>query len=364
MPTLFYKSLFNKSLFNKSFFKKNFFQKKGPVTATINTQAVTVDPKETLLQAALRQGIDFPYSCRVGGCATCKCKLVEGKVKELTETGYILSDEELDQGYILACQAVPLTDVRVQVDLNSQVQKRVVLGRVVAQQKLTHDITRLVMQLDESLSYKAGQFAEISIDSLRGVSRSYSFATAPQPNSRVTFFVRKVPGGVFSTLINDANVIGHQVKVEGPLGHFWLRAADVPLLLVAGGSGLAPILAILQEVVARQSTRPVTLLFGARAQRDLYALDEIKGIAAQWLAPFRFVPVLSEEAADSDWQGERGWVTEKIPVWVEAGAHAYLCGPPGMIDSAVSVLLDEGVAREHIHADRFTTQQDMASAVA
>lgn len=357
-----------------SLFKKHFLKEQKAVTATINAHTVTVNPKETLLQAALRQGIDFPYSCRVGGCATCKCKLVEGKVKELTETGYILSDDELDQGYLLACQAVPLTDVRVHVDLAAQTQKRCVEGRVVVQQKLTHDITRLVVQLDESLSYKAGQFADISIDSLRdaslhgvsfrGVSRSYSFATAPQPNSRVTFFVRKVPGGVFSSLINDANVMGHQVRVEGPLGHFWLRAADTPLLLVAGGSGLAPILAILQEAVLRQNTRPVTLLFGARTQRDLYALDEINAVAAQWLAPFRFVPVLSHEESGSDWQGERGLVTEKIPAWIEAGAHAYLCGPPGMIDSAVSVLLDEGIAREHIHADRFTTQQDMASAVA
>lgn len=357
------------SLFNKSFFKKNFFQTKGPVTATINSQVVMVDSKETLLQAALRQGVDFPYSCRVGGCATCKCKLVEGKVKELTETGYILSDAELDEGYILACQAVPLTDVRVQVDLDAQAQKRSVNGRVVAQQKLTHDITRLVVQLEESLSYKAGQFAEISIDSLRGdalygVSRSYSFATSPQPNSRVTFFVRKVPGGVFSTLIYDANVVGHQVKVEGPLGHFWLRPAEAPLLLVAGGSGLAPILAILQEAVLRQNRRPVTLLFGARTQRDLYALDEIKAIAAQWSAPFRFVPVLSHEEGGSDWQGARGLVTERIPALVEVGAHAYLCGPPGMIDSAVSVLIDEGVARENIYADRFTTRQDVASAVA
>lgn len=362
-------SLFNKSLFKKSFFKKSLSPTKGPLTATINTQTVMVVPKETLLQAALRQGIDFPYSCRVGGCATCKCKLVEGKVKELTETGYILSDAELDEGYILACQAVPLTDVRVQVDLDAQAQTRVVLGRVVEQKKLTHDITRLVVQLDESLAYKSGQFAEISIDALRGdslygVSRSYSFATSPQPDSRVVFFVRKVPGGVFSTLINDANVVGHQVKVEGPLGHFWLRPADAPLLLVAGGSGLAPILAILQEAVLRQNRRPVTLLFGARTQRDLYALDEIKAIAAQWSAPFRFVPVLSHEEGGSEWQGARGWVTERIPALVEVGAHAYLCGPPGMIDSAVSVLIDEGVARENIYADRFTTRQDVASAVA
>ena len=98
----------------------SFLAKKKPTTARINAVPVTVNPKETLLQAALRQGVDFPHSCRVGGCATCKCKLVQGKVKELTQTAYILSDEELDQGYILACQAVPQTDVTIEVDLSQQ----------------------------------------------------------------------------------------------------------------------------------------------------------------------------------------------------------------------------------------------------
>lgn len=333
------------------------FRKKSPVTATINAQSVNVAPKETLLQAALRNGVDFPYSCRVGGCATCKCKLLEGKVRELTETGYILSDEELDQGYILACQAVPLTDVRVEIDLESQAARRRVSGRIVAQEKLTHDITRLVVALDETLNYKAGQFADLSIDSLGGVRRSYSFASSPQPDGKVSFFVRKVPGGVFSTLVNETDVTGRALKVDGPLGDFWLRQSDAPLLMVAGGSGLAPILAILEEVVARQSARPVTLLFGAREQRDLYALEQLQQLAQGWRGQFRFVPVLSHEAEGSEWRGERGLVTEKIPALAEAGAHAYLCGPPAMIDRAVETLLQQGIRREHIHADRFTTQQ-------
>ncbi len=331
------------------------------LTATINAQDVVMQNKETLLQAALRQGIDFPYSCRVGGCASCKCKLVEGKVRELTETGYILSDEELDQGYILACQAVPLTNVRVHVDLGSRPAKQRVEGRVIAQEKLTHDITRLTVQLEQTLVYKAGQFAELGIAALPGVIRSYSFATPSAPDSQLSFFVRKVPGGVFSGLIHDTQVMGQQVCVDGPLGEFWLRPAQSPLLFVAGGSGLAPVLAILQDALDRGVKRPVTLLFGARQQRDLYALQDIHAIAARWPDIFRFVPVLSHEPAGSDWQGERGWVTEKIPEAAVPDTHAYLCGPPAMIDSAVGVLLSEGVLREHIHADRFTTQQDAAA---
>lgn len=342
----------------------SFLAKKKPTTARINAVPVTVNPKETLLQAALRQGVDFPHSCRVGGCATCKCKLVTGKVKELTQTAYILSDEELDQGYILACQAVPQTDVTIEVDLSQQQAHRQVTGRVIGQDKLTHDITQLRVQLDETLTYKAGQFANISVAPLSKLSRSYSFATAVQPDSQVSFFVRQVPGGAFSTLINESDVVGQAVTVDGPLGDFWLRPADAPLLLMAGGSGLAPIVALLQEALKDKVSRPVTLLFGAREERDLYALDTLNDIAARWPARFSFVPVLSAAATDAPWQGERGMVHDKLAALTEPGAHAYLCGPPAMIDACTAVLLQRGVSREHIHADRFTTLHDAPTTAA
>ncbi|MDO9234999.1 MAG: 2Fe-2S iron-sulfur cluster binding domain-containing protein [Aquabacterium sp.] len=342
----------------------SFLAKKKPTTARINDVAITVHPKETLLQAALREGIDFPHSCRVGGCASCKCKLVEGKVKELTKAAYVLSDDELDQGYILACQSVPQSDVSIQVDMSSQQAMRRVTGKVIGQDKLTHDITRLRVQLDESLPYKAGQFANISVGAQSDISRSYSFATPPQPDSKVSFFVRKIPGGVFSSLINDQSVIGQPVSVEGPAGDFWLRPADAPLLLIAGGSGLAPVVALLQEALNAGVSRPVTLLFGAREERDLYALDVIDQIASKWQGKFVFMPVLSAAADDAPWRGERGLVSDKIPALLEPGSHAYLCGPPVMIDICTALLRDNGIQREHIHADRFTTLHDTMAVVA
>jgi Na+-transporting NADH:ubiquinone oxidoreductase subunit NqrF len=247
-------------------------------TVHINDQAVTVQPRETVLRAALRNGIDFPSSCRVGGCGTCKCRLASGRVKELTETGYLLSAEEIDQGYILACQSVPESDLRIEVDL-SRGAARGITGRVVSQTRETHDIVRLVVQLEQPIPYKAGQFANVAIDGLPGVIRSYSFATPSHRDAQVTFFIRKVPGGPMSSLVNDADLVGRNVRVEGPFGDFWLRASDAPLLFVAGGSGLAPILAILSEALAAGLERSVTLLFGAREPRDLYALDEIEAIA-------------------------------------------------------------------------------------
>ncbi|AOE85237.1 2Fe-2S iron-sulfur cluster-binding protein [Pseudomonas sp. TCU-HL1] len=341
----------------------SFLARQRPTTALINGVRISVNAKETLLQAALRHGIDFPHSCRVGGCASCKCKLVSGQVRELTETGYILSDQDLDAGYILACQSVPKGDVCIEVDLARHQATRQVRGRVVAQSRLTHDITRLVIQLEEGLNYRAGQYANLRLDCLPQLRRSFSFATPVRPDAQVSFFIRQVSGGVFTSQVGECSLIGHGVTLEGPLGEFHLRPASAPLLLVAGGSGLAPLLAMLQDALAGGVQRPATLLFGAREARDLYALEEISAIAAQWRGSFRFVPVLSEVAADSSWQGERGLVTAQIPTLLQPGAHAYLCGPPAMIDNASALLRDAGVARAHIHADRFTTFRDMATAL-
>jgi len=339
-----------------------FFKKASASTAWVNDTKVTVEPKQTLLQAALRQGIDFPHGCRVGGCATCKCKLVSGKVRELTEFGYVLSDEELDQGYILACQSVPRGDVRVEVDMSRQQNKRRIAGKIVAQEHLTHDITHLTIQLEEALPYRCGQYARLTLDSLPGHDRSFSFASAMQADAKVSFFIRKVPGGLLTSKINDEDLLAHGVTVEGPYGEFHLHPADNPLLLIAGGSGLSPIFAMLQDALADSVRRPATLVFGARSQRDLYALDEIRAIAAQWGAPFTFVPVLSEEAQGSPWDGARGFVTQVLPDVLVPEAHAYLCGPPAMIDSATDWLRAQGVAGAHIFQDRFTTEQPVLAA--
>ena len=331
----------------------------APKTARINDELITLLPKETLLHAALRNGIAFPNSCRVGGCGTCKCRLLEGDVKELTETGYLLSAEELQEGTILACQSVPKSNVTIEVKLAAS-RGTGTRGHVVGQEKVTHDITRLRVQLDERLNYRPGQFADVTFADLPGVVRSYSFGTPPTDSGQVTFYIRRVPDGRLSSFVDENALEGKSVVVGDPSGDFWLREGSAPLLMVAGGSGLPPILAMLQRAAALGSTRPVTLLFGAREERDLYALAEIEALRQSYPGDFRFIPVLSL-AQDTDWQGERGLVTDKLPALLEHGAHAYLCGPPAMVDRATLVLEAHGIAREHIHSDRFTTRADVDS---
>jgi NAD(P)H-flavin reductase/ferredoxin len=325
-------------------------------TLTVNGRLVALRPKETILDAALRSGVAFPNSCRVGGCGTCKCKLVAGDVNELTETAYLLSEEELGERTVLACQAVPTSDVTVEVDLREGPASETRRGEVVAQERLTHDIVSLTVRLDAPLAYKAGQFANVRFGSLPDHVRPYSFAAPPDPRGHVRFCIRHVPGGEVSTFATTRDLTGEALTIAGPLGEFWLRDADAPLVFVAGGSGLPPLLAMLEEAAAAKTSRPATLFFGARTQADLYDLDRIERVAATWNGTFRFVPVLSEEPADSAWQGARGYVDAAFAGHVDPDVHAYLCGPPAMIDAATRTLARLGVAANQIRTDRFVTR--------
>lgn len=325
-----------------------------------------VNPKETILQAALRQGVRFPHSCRVGGCASCKCQLTSGKVKELTESAYILSDQELSSGYILACQAVPKTDLAIRVDnLHSGSPQHPVVsrtGRIDTVRRHTHDIVELVIGLDHPLTYTAGQYALLSVPGQIDEPRSYSFATAPHSggNASVHFFIRAVPGGLLSRWAQQPERVGSRVQVQGPFGEFHLRESQQPILCIAGGSGLAPVKALLEDALAFKCPRPVTFLFGARTQRDLYALDAIRFLQQNWAGDFRFVPVLSEEPADSEWNGARGLVTDVIADYLSPISQIYQCGPPAMLDAAEARLLAHGIPPDQIFSDKFLDKSALA----
>ncbi|CCU73057.1 2Fe-2S iron-sulfur cluster-binding protein [Thalassolituus oleivorans] len=317
-----------------------------------------VKPKETILAAALRQGVRFPHSCRVGGCATCKCQLKIGKVKELTSAAYILSKEDLDQSYILGCQSIPKGDVTIRIDsLVDGVGAAPVAtaGRIIGKDKLTHDIVKIDVELDNSMTYLAGQYALLSVPGLIDAPRSYSFATPTgnQGGRYLTFFIREVAGGEMSTWMNESAETGQSIVVEGPYGDFYLRNSDKPLILIAGGSGLAPILAILEDALQFKNPRDVTFLFGARTQNDLYCLDQIIRIQDNWAGKFEFIPVLSAEPEESDWQGERGFITESLKRFAGPNKQAYLCGPPPMLDAAEAVLNDAGISINDVFSDKF-----------
>lgn len=167
-----------------------------------------------------------------------------------------------------------------------------------------------------------------------------------------------MPGGVFTEYVHGVSLVGQKAHVQGPLGQFWLRESDAPVLFVAGGSGLAPVMAMLRAMQAHQVARSVTLLFGARTQADLYLMDELRTMATHWAGTFTLLPVLSDATDDTTWTGAHGLVTGHLSQVLEPGMHAYLCGPPGMIDAASTELQQAGLPKAHIHADRFTTRHD------
>jgi NAD(P)H-flavin reductase/ferredoxin len=354
--------------------------RRGPTefNLQINSPGTTVraSAKESLLLAAINQGIAFPYNCRVGGCGECKCKLVQGKVKELTDKSYLLSAEELKQNYILACQSLPRSDVVIEVALRQDAPVHPIIeteGIIQRLDALTHDILHVEIDVAQPMGYTAGQYAEIIIPPEAGRSigdgRSYSFASAHAPEQsprRVDFFIRKVPGGAFTDWLFQNAQVGTSLKLKGPYGDFQLRAGTQPLLCIAGGSGLAPIKALLEQAIDdRQGGRPVVLILGARTQQDLYGLEEIDQIRRRWSGRFQFVPVLSAEPAQSGWTGQRGLIHEQLHAIVGDRLdehHAYLCGPPQMIDACVAVMTQAGIQADHIHFDKFLDSGHAAAA--
>jgi NAD(P)H-flavin reductase/ferredoxin len=345
----------------RSFFK-SMFGGGAPMRAEIRPLGVTIEvaSRQTLLEAALAQGVAYPHNCTVGTCGSCKTRLIDGQIQAASDFGYALSKPELEAGYILACQSVlrqAMTVVEIAPPAADLAAPESFEARIVGTEALTHDIMKVTVETDRPVKFVAGQYATFVAPGMpRG--RNYSFADAPQRSGKkaLTFFVRKVPGGEFTEALFTGALTGGPLQMEAPHGAFYLRPGVAPMVCIAGGSGLAPLLSVLEDMRMRRVRRPCKLLFGARTQADLYAIDQIKSIASSWLESFEFVPVLSHERADSGWAGARGFVTDFIPKAKldEAAGEAYLCGPPPMIDAGIEKLVQLGVPLQNIFYDKFT----------
>ena len=258
-------------------------------------------------------------------------------------------------------RSLPAADPRIH---NSRVQ--VSQGVIARTRKLTYDTMQLVVQCNQTSSPMngiAGQYATLATPSL-SKPRAYSFATAPENEeaNQHTFFVKLIHGGEFSGWLFKTDRIGEPITLTGPLGQFVLDSSDNPMVCIAGGSGLSAIKAILEHAANRSVMRDVLFLYGARTQADLYCQDEIESIKRKWNGNYRFdhVNVLSVEPKGSGWAGPRGLVTEYFEkAHVKGGnfdigkSRAYLCGPPPMVDAAVSMLADGGLTRDRIYYDKF-----------
>ncbi len=326
-------------------------------------QQFLVSSDETILQAALRQGIDWPYQCRVGGCASCKCQLLQGKVRQLTESAYVLSAEELDQHYVLACQSVPKSPlvVRLPADVRCP-PPSAMTAEVLSVRPLTADIVSVRLRCRQPLFFRAGQYAELCLLGLP--KRPYSFSQACPVGGcyEPEFFIRIEPEGLVSRALARA-VPGQPLTLTGPFGSFQLVQAstETPLLLVAGGSGLAPLLSLLQQARSEHCQRPVTLFFAARSAADLYVGAFLEELQTQWPGSFTLIPVLSREPANSAWTGVRGDLCVVISDWLAAeptrlSAQLYVCGSPSLVDAVLRQARCSGMEASQLFADSFVPQ--------
>ena len=356
------------------------FKKKGPFTATIKPagESITVESKssENLLKAALDSGLQWPHNCRVGSCGTCRCKLISGDIKPLNDYGYVLTEDEMDEGYILACQTMVKSDVEVEVALGDAsaetegivfAKPREISGKIIQVSALTHDIVEVGVELEGEFSdYLPGQYADVTVPGAIKQPRSYSFSRSPgneKPN-HVSFIIRRVPDGEFTEWLYAEDRVGHPIELDGPHGSFFLRKTDGPLVFVAGGSGLSSIRALCQQYVEEGLKNDCTLIFGARTQKDLYCLDDIAAIAAKAKGNVNFVPCLSEEEDKDSWTGATGNCPDVITKTMldKKSSHAYLCGPPVMVDVAMERLKKLGLHENRIFFDKFLDASTMPAA--
>ena len=305
---------------------------------------IAVEAGDTILASLLRAGVAFPFSCQAGNCGTCKCELLSGDILELEHSEHALSAQERAKGIILACRSQVWDDTAIRrIDAEELVlhPSRVMRCRVLAIERLTDDIRglRLGVEAGGPMTFSAGQYAQLEFAS--GLSRHYSMASTPD-EPELAFHVRHMPGGRTSAYVATQLRVGDEVKVSGPLGISYLRDGHRgPVLLAAGGSGLAPIESILRTLLTRGHPAPVRLYFGVRSERDIYHQALLQELAARHPNfSFEIVP---------------GALHEKMEL-ESADAMAYLAGPPGMVEAATAALAARGLAARQIHADAFYDQ--------
>jgi CDP-4-dehydro-6-deoxyglucose reductase/ferredoxin-NAD(P)+ reductase (naphthalene dioxygenase ferredoxin-specific) len=328
------------------------------ITLEGHPDPVPVEAGDTILASMIRAGVPFPFSCQSGNCGTCKCELLSGDVLELEYSEHALSAQERAKNIILACRAQLWDDTVIRrLDAEELVMhpSRVMRCRLAALEELTHDIRGLRLEIESGgpFTFSAGQYAQLEFAA--GLSRHYSMAGTPGEHV-LTFHIRYMPGGQTSSYVATRLKVGDTLKVSGPLGVAYLREAHHgPVLLIAGGSGLAPIQSILRSLLARAHAAPVTLYFGVRSERDLYHEELLKELAARH-PNFSFHVVLSEQKGE---RGRRyGLVHEAVAADLAGcdGLMAYLAGPPVMVEAATAVLQAKGAQPRQIHADAFYNQ--------
>lgn len=332
---------------------------KHQVTVRSSGHQFFVESGESVLDAALRQGIALPYGCRGGSCGACMGAVLGGEFHYPDGLPAGISEADAESGKALFCQAQCGSDLIIEareVASAADIEVRNLPVRVQIKEELAHDVMRLYLKLPKSerLQFLAGQYIDIVLKET-GHRRAFSMANAPHDDDFIELHIRHAMGGEFTDYVFAAMGEKALLRIEGPLGTFVLREdTDRPWLFVGGGTGFAPLKAMIEHAIAKGETRPMHLFWGVRAKRDLYLAE----LPAQWARDYpnvQFTPVLSDPMDEDDWEGETGWVHEAVVrAYPDVSAYdIYIGGPPVMVEACRDAFLERGGSMDHMFSDSF-----------
>jgi CDP-4-dehydro-6-deoxyglucose reductase, E3 len=341
------------------------------VTVQPSGRSFTVNPDQAILAAGIAQGVGMPYGCKDGACGSCKCKKLEGIVVHGPHQSKALSAEEEANGYVLTCCGVPHSDVVLesrQVTEVGAMPIKKMPSRVTVLEKKSPDVMLLKLQLpaNDVMQFHAGQYVEFLLRD--GARRSYSMANAPHTlvagSPTIELHIRHMPGGKFTDHVFSAMKEKEILRIEGPFGSFYLRDSDKPMVLLASGTGFAPIKALIEHMQFKNITRPAVLYWGGRRPEDLYLHDWVMAKVAE-MPNLTYIPVVSNATGDDAWTGRTGFVHQAVMQDHPdlSGHQVYACGAPIVVDSAKADYIGKcGLPEEEFFADSFTTEADKAKA--
>lgn len=318
--------------------------------------AVTASEVETVYQAAARQDVPIQTDCREGACATCKATCVSGRYELSEFSEEALPPEEQAAGGVLACQMRVRSDCVIEFPYPATAiaarEGKPTPVVVENAEEVARDVFRLLLRPSRAggLRFLPGQYVNIAVPGT-GTTRSYSFANAPESDGLAEFYVRRLPTGVMSDWLSAGASAGAETTISAPMGQFFLRRNDAPMLMVAGGTGLAPMLSMLRQLAALPEKPPrITLLYGTNAPEEMFARDDVTGLTRELPIDFRFASV----TAGNGFDGTTGFVTDLMTSdMIDARTDCYLCGPPAMVTAARTFLDGQGHNKRRIFAERF-----------
>jgi len=323
----------------------------------------TVDEGESVLDAALRQSIALPYGCRGGGCGACKGQLLEGSISYANGLPDGISAKEHDKGYALFCQAEATSDLLIkskEVKAASEIKVKILPCRVHEKVQLNHDVILIKLRLPktERLQFFAGQYINFLLKN--GKHRSFSLANAPHDDEFIELHIRHVPDGVFTSEVFDEMKEKDMLRIEGPFGNFYLQEESKrPIILMAGGTGFAPLKGMIEHALKVGVERPIHLYWGVRAKEDLY-MDELAHSWTKQNPLIRYTPVLSDPAEADNWTGRTGYVhTAIMEDYPDLSQYEiYGSGPPIMVYAGRDEFVKNNLDLEHYFSDAFEYQKD------